>query len=114
MLREKSKYTCQHNRSLGSPGVTADYLYNGEGPKNNGYKTSTASFGTTLRPDNRWTNSQSFTPYNVLNYSLPRARKISSLSLAVMDEIARGGHLACPAYLSIIDRAGNMVAKRDP
>jgi len=102
------------NAPWGLPNVTTDYVYNGEGPTYDAYKTIDGLLWYDTTPDNRWTSNQSYTPYNVLNYTLPRARKMSSISLAVMDDTARGGYLACPAYLSIVDRAGNNLAKRDP
>ena len=102
------------NAPWGLPNVTTDYVYNGEGPTYDAYKTIDGLLWYDTTPDNRWTNNQSYTPYNVLNYTFPRARKMNSMSLAIMDDTARGGYLACPAYLSITDRAGNILAKYDP
>ena len=101
------------NAPWGLPNVTTDYVYNGEGPTYDAYKTIDGLLWYDTIPDNRWTNNQSYTPYNVLNYTFPRARKMNSMSLAIMDDTARGGYLACPAYLSITDRAGNILARYD-
>ncbi|KAH9826869.1 Six-hairpin glycosidase [Teratosphaeria destructans] len=66
-------------------------------------------------PDNRWTNNQSETPYATLAITLPRARKISSVSLAIFADVERGGVVDCPAGVKVVDgRTKKTVAFQNP
>ena len=65
-------------------------------------------------PDNRWTNNQSEVPYSTINITLPRARKIHSISLAIFVDAGRGGVVDCPEGIKVVDGTGNTVAYKDP
>ena len=47
-------------------------------------------------PDNFWSNNQSHTVASWLNFTLPRARTFSTVTIAVYDDSARNGAIACP------------------
>lgn len=66
-------------------------------------------------PDNRWTNNQSEVPYSTINLTLPRARRASSLSLAVFADVDRGGVVDCPDGIRVADgRTGAVLAFENP
>jgi len=65
-------------------------------------------------PDNRWTNNQSEVPYSTINITLPRPRKVHSISLAVFVDVERGGVVECPDGIKVVDRAGDTVAFKHP
>lgn len=65
-------------------------------------------------PDNRWTNNQSTTPFNSVFLTLPRARTFNGVSLAIMEDVERGGVVACPSAITVSLADGTVVAERDP
>lgn len=66
-------------------------------------------------PDNYWTNNQSEVPYSTITITLPRARDIHSVSLALLSDVERGGVVECPEGIRVVDaRTGDTVAYKDP
>ena len=66
-------------------------------------------------PDNFWTNNQSLVPYATINITLPRARNMTSLSLAVFADVERGGVVDCPEGIKIWDgHTGQVLAFKNP
>ena len=65
-------------------------------------------------PDNRWINNQSEVPYSTINITLPRARRIHSVSLAIFVDVGRGGVVECPGGVKVTDASGQVVAFKDP
>lgn len=65
-------------------------------------------------PDNFWTSNQSEVPYSTINITLPRARNISSISLAILSDVDTGGVVDCPAGIRVTDSKGHLVAERNP
>ena len=65
-------------------------------------------------PDNRWTNNQSEVPYSTINITLPRPRKMSSISLAIYADLERGGVVDCPEGVKVVDGQGQTVAYKNP
>jgi len=53
-------------------------------------------------------------PYSTINITLPRARQIHSISLAIYVDVQRGGVVECPAGIKVVDRAGDTVAFKNP
>ena len=53
-------------------------------------------------------------PYNTISITLPRARTFNSISLAILDDSASGGVLACPYAIKIQDRNNVTLASRSP
>lgn len=66
------------------------------------------SYPTTSR------QNQPTTPYNTINITLPRARTFDSISLAILDDTASGGVLACSYALQIKNRNNVTLASRSP
>ena len=65
-------------------------------------------------PDNFWTNNQSEVPYSTINITLPRPRRMHSISLAIMADVERGGVVDCPAGIKVTDSKGQIVAFKKP
>jgi hypothetical protein len=57
-------------------------------------------------PDNRWTNYQSPSSNDTLQITFARPRNISSVTLALFSDVARGGGIDVPARLEIYGSAG--------
>lgn len=105
------------NSPWGLPNVSADYTFstNGDYSPYEAWKMNDGLLWYDTTPDNRWTNNQSTTPYNTITVTLPRARNISSVSLAIFDDTRREGEgeaIACPAGVRITTRSGAVVAER--
>jgi hypothetical protein len=78
-------------------------------------------------PDNFWTNNQSYHVASWLNFTLPRARTFSAVTIAVYGDSDRNGAIACPeavriyaSNITLTERAWNsstnpvMIAQRNP
>lgn len=104
------------NSPWGLPNVTADWVLstNGDISPYEAWKMNDGLLWYDTTPDNRWTNNQSTTPYDTINITLPRARNISSISLAIFDDIEGGGVITCPAGVKVATRDGSVVALRNP
>jgi hypothetical protein len=57
-------------------------------------------------PDNRWTNYQSNSTNDTLTITFARPRNISSVTLALFSDVARGGGVDVPAHLEIYGSTG--------
>ena len=103
------------NSPWGLPNVTADYVFSSNGDTSSylPYKLNDGLLWYDETPDNRWTNNQSTTPYNTLNITLPRPRNISSLSLAIYTDTARGGVIACPTDVLIKTHTSILAERRN-
>lgn len=102
------------NAPWGLPNISADYVFNADGRTYDAYKLLDGLLWYDSIPDNYWTNNQSTTPFNTLNITLPRARNMSSISLAVRDDTKAGGVIACPAAVQVTDRGGTKLLSRAP
>ena len=104
------------NSPHGLPLVTADACLNLNGDTCDyaPWKMNDGLLWYDTTPDNRWTNNQSLFPYSKINITLPRAREMQSISLAIFDDTARGGVAACPDAVKVTDGAGNVVAYKKP
>lgn len=102
------------NSPWGFPNVTADYTFNTNGDESpyEAWKLNDGLLWYDTTPDNRWTNNQSTTPYNTITVTLPRARNISSISLAIFDNTDREGVIACPQGVRVTTANGSVVAER--
>ena len=102
------------NSPWGLPNVTADYVLNTNGDESpyEAWKLNDGLLWYDTTPDNRWTNNQSTTPYNTITVTLPRARKISSVSLAIFADTERSGVIACPSDVLVTLGNGSVVAER--
>lgn len=67
-----------------------------------------------ITPDNFWTNNQSQIPYSTINITLPRERRMSSISLAILADRDRGGVVDCPDGIRVTDHKGRTVAYKKP
>ncbi|KAK8256672.1 Six-hairpin glycosidase-like protein [Phyllosticta capitalensis] len=104
------------------PSITADYELNPDGDlvSTPSWKLNDGLVWYDEIPDNRWTNNQSTTPFNTLTITLPRARALESISLAVYADVDKkpgslpgGGLIACPARVIVEDaRSGAVLAER--
>jgi hypothetical protein len=65
-------------------------------------------------PDNRWTNNQSEVPYSTINITLPRSRRIHSVSLGLFVDVDRGGVVDCPNGIKVTDNQKRIVAYKYP
>lgn len=104
------------NAPWGLPNASADYVLstNGDYSPYEAWKMIDNLLWYDTEPDNRWTNNQSETPYNTVYLNLPRARTFNSVSLALMQDIDRGGVIACPSAIIISLADGTTVAERNP
>lgn len=59
-------------------------------------------------PDNRWTNYQSPSTNDTLQITFARPRNISSVTLALFSDVARGGGIDVPARLEIYGSSGSL------
>jgi len=98
------------------PSVTADWnlLPNGDIGSYEAWKMNDGLLWYDTTPDNRWTNNQSEVPYSTINITLPRARKVHSVSLAIFVDAERGGVVECPDGIKVVDGKGNTVAYKKP
>ncbi|KAK5136227.1 hypothetical protein LTR08_003834 [Meristemomyces frigidus] len=99
------------------PSVSADYCLNLNGDEciYAAWKMNDGLLWYDTTPDNRWTNNQSQVPYSTIAITLPRARKIHSISLAIFVDTERGGVAACPQGIRVVDgRTNETVALRNP
>ena len=104
------------NAPYGLPNVTADYTFstNGDTQYDSAFKMINGLLWYDVIPDDFWTNNQSTTPYNTISITLPRARTFESISLAIIDDTASGGVLACPYAIQIKDRNNVTIVSRTP
>lgn len=108
---------CNPNSPWGLPLVTSDYQFtsNGDQLPYPPWKLNDGLTWYDTTPDNFWTNNQSYSVYSTLSITLPRPRTFSSLSLAILNDAARGGNLDCPAAIKITDATTNTtLAYLDP
>ena len=103
------------NAPYGLPSITTDVTFstNGDTTYDNAFKMINGLLWYDVIPDDFWTNNQSTTPYNTISITLPRPRQFSSLSLAILDDTASGGVLACP-YSIQISTNSSILATRSP
>lgn len=104
------------NAPWGLPNASADYTFstNGDYSSYEAWKLIDNLLWYDTEPDNRWTNNQSETPYNNVYLHLPRTRTFNSVSLGIMEDIERGGVIACPSAITVTLEDGTIVAERDP
>jgi hypothetical protein len=104
------------NAPYGLPNVTADYTFstNGDAQYDSAFKMVNGLLWYDVIPEDFWTNNQSTTPYNTISITFPRARTFDSISLAILDDTASGGVLACPYAIQIKDRNDVTIASRSP
>ena len=99
------------------PAVTADYALNlqGDNAPYIAWKMNDGLLWYDTTPDNRWTNNQSQVPYSTINITLPRPRKIHSISLGIFVDVERGGVVECPDGIKVSDgNSGEVVAFKKP
>lgn len=98
------------------PAITSNYCLNQNGDECNfpAWKLNDGKLWYDTVPDNRWTNNQSLIPYGTINITLPRPRKMSSISLAIYEDASHdpNGAIKCPAGISVTTGAGERVAYR--
>ncbi|KAF1353503.1 Six-hairpin glycosidase-like protein [Delphinella strobiligena] len=104
------------NAPWGLPNITASY-----DPNTNGdygpfaaWKMIDGLLWYDTLPQNHWTQNQSTRPWDVLQIQLPRARNISSISLAFLDDLADGGVITCPSAIRVTTSNGSVLAERKP
>lgn len=106
------------NAPYSLPSATSDYLFTPQGDSATSFdawKTIDNLLWYDLTPDNRWTANQTSNPFTTLNYTLPRPRTFSSISLAILNDLDQGGLLDCPDSVTIFNtRTGSTVASRTP
>lgn len=99
------------------PSITADWVLNPQGDTAPWvpFKLNDGLLWYDTTPDNFWTNNQSTVPYSTLYITLPRSRRMHSISLALMADVDRGGVVDCPSGIRVVDqRTGKTVAFKDP
>ena len=114
----------QHHNILSNPNVpyalpevTADYIWNPDGDLITYFpwKMNDGLLWYDTTPDNRWTHNQSTVPYSTINMTLPRARNLSSVSLAIFADVERGGVVDCPDGIRVSDgNTGKVLAYKLP
>lgn len=105
------------NVPYGLPNVTSDWNWNPDGDlaPYPAWKMNDGLLWYDFTPDNYWTNNQSTVPYSTINITLPRARKLRSLSLAVLADVERGGVVDCPDGIRVTDgNTGQVLAFQRP
>lgn len=104
------------NAPHGLPNISADYLLstNGDYSPYEAWKMIDGLLWYDNIPQNYWTQNQSTRPWNTLTIHLPRPRKISSISLAFIDDLANGGVITCPTGLRVTTANGTLLAERNP
>lgn len=67
-------------------------------------------------PDNYWTNNQTYNPASWLNFTLPRIRNFSSVTIAVYADKDRNGAIACPdsVYVYVSNTTNSSVTTNAP
>jgi hypothetical protein len=68
-----------------------------------GERSLGVNFRYDVIPDDFWTNDQPTTPYNTIHITLLRAQTFDSISIAITDDTAFGGVLACSYAWQIKD-----------
>ena len=106
------------NAPYSLPSASSSYLYTPQGDSATSFdawKTIDNLLWYDFVPDNRWTANQSATPFTYLNYTLPRPRSFSSISLAMLKDTDQGGVIDCPESMIIYNtRTGAVLADRTP
>lgn len=104
------------NTPWGLPSVTADWCLNVNGDRcpYPAFKMNDGLLWYDTVPDNRWTNNQSEFPYSTISITLPRAREMHSISLAIFVDVDRGGVVDCPQGIKVVDGNGDTVAMKNP
>ncbi|KAK3719519.1 hypothetical protein LTR37_004377 [Vermiconidia calcicola] len=104
------------NSPHGLPAVTADWILNPDGSDAPWvpWKMNDGLLWYETTPDNFWTNNQSTLPYSTINVTLPRPRRIHSISLALLADVDRGGVVDCPDGIKVTDAKGRVVAFKQP
>ncbi|KAI2614748.1 Six-hairpin glycosidase-like protein [Hypoxylon fragiforme] len=64
-------------------------------------------------PDNRWTNYRSPNPNDTLTITFARPRTVSSVTLAIFSDVARGGGIDVPARIEIHGSSGLLATYND-
>jgi len=91
------------------PMANATYTYRTDDP----YKANDGFLFYYQVPDNRWSNYQSPNTNDTLQITFPRPRNISSVTLAVYSDRARGGAVDCPSAIEIYGSSG-LIARVSP
>lgn len=97
--------------------MTADWTLNANGDTAPwpAWKMNDGLLWYDTTPDNRWTNNQSEVPYSTITITLPRARRMASISLAIFADVDRGGVVDCPEGIQVTDgTTGDVVAFERP
>ena len=96
--------------------MTADWTLsaNGDIAPYEAWKMNDGLLWYDTTPDNRWTNNQSEVPYSAINITLPRARRIHSVSLAIFVDVERGGVVECPGGIKVTNSKNEVVAFKNP
>ncbi|KAK5171898.1 uncharacterized protein LTR77_003535 [Saxophila tyrrhenica] len=104
------------NSPHGLPAVTADWNLNvdGDNAPYPAWKMNDGLLWYDTTPDNRWTHNQSTVPYSSINITLPRPRKMRSLSLAIFADRERGGVVDCPDGIKVTDSRNRVVVFEKP
>lgn len=105
------------NSPWGLPSVTADVRFstNGDISPYEAWKMNDGLLWYDREPNNFWTNNQSTSPFSHIDITLPRPRTMSSISLAVIDDLEQGGVITCPLAINVTDsRTGTVLALRNP
>ncbi|CZR50838.1 uncharacterized protein PAC_00712 [Phialocephala subalpina] len=84
------------------PQASATYTYTTDDP----YRSIDGYLFYDSIPDNRWTNYQSPNTNDTLQIVFARPRNISSISLALFSDVARGGSVDVPAAIEIHGSSG--------
>ncbi|KAF8866472.1 hypothetical protein BDZ45DRAFT_683271 [Acephala macrosclerotiorum] len=84
------------------PQANATYTYTTDDP----YRAIDGYLFYDSIPDNRWTNYQSPSSNDTLQISFARPRNISSVTLALFSDVARGGSVDVPASLEMYGSCG--------
>lgn len=101
------------------PNISTDYTLstNGDYSPYEAWKMIDGLLWYDTVPQNSWTQNQSTVPYNTISIRLPRARNVSSVSLAIIDDLAEGGVITCPQAVKVTTKKGNqtvVLAERNP
>jgi hypothetical protein len=91
------------------PTASATFTYEADNP----YKAIDGYLFYDDIPDNRWTNYQSPSPNDTVTIAFARPRSISSVTLAMYSDIARGGAVDVPAAIEIYGSTGMLANLTD-
>lgn len=91
---------------------TADATYTNSGDYQ--YKAIDGVLFYDSIPDNRWTNYQSPNDNDTLTITFARPRNITSVTLALYSDVARGGGVDIPARIEVYGSSGLLVTVDDP